>query len=468
MDLLSPKIQPYPWGTRTAIAELQGRPVPAPDPEAELWMGAHPSAPSALHRPPAPPATLDALIATDPERELGAEIVARFGGRLPFLLKVLSAEKALSIQVHPSRAQAEAGYAAENARGLAPDDPARNYRDDWPKPELLYALTPFEVAAGLRPPADASALLRALAVDELKPLAVSLADAAGEDALGAALASVLEWPEPAPLVASVVAACRRLAAAGGPYADACAAAVRVAGDHPGDVGVVALLLMRHEVLQPGQAIFMPAGGLHAYLHGTGIELLANSDNVVRSGLTSKHIDVPELLELLDPSIAVPVLTPRLAEPGVTTFDTPAPEFRLYLLDLPANAPAPALAPPGPALAPPGPALAPPGPALAPPGPALASPALALPGTGPRILLCLDGTCSLRAASGQELDLTRGGSCFIPFADAPVHATGQARLALATPPPSPPLTWPFPATPSKIVASFGQIAPLSGHDHDSAT
>jgi mannose-6-phosphate isomerase len=337
------------------------------------------------------------VIAAGPERELGPEIVARFGGRLPFLLKVLSAAKALSIQVHPSRAQAEAGYAEENARGLAPGDPARNYVDDWPKPELLYALTPFEVAAGLRPPADAAALLQALEVDELKPLAADLTD------MRAALASILRWPEPGPLVAAVVTGCQRLAASDSPFADACAAAVRVASDHPGDIGVVALLLMRYEVLQPGQAVFMPAGGLHAYLRGTGIELLANSDNVVRSGLTGKHIDVPELLKLLDPSVAVPVLTPRLAEPGIATFDTPAPEFRLYLLDLPAPAPhAPAL------------------------------PALALPGTGPRILLCLDGACSLRAASGQELGLTRGGSCFIPFADGPVHATGRARLALAAP------------------------------------
>jgi mannose-6-phosphate isomerase len=409
MDLLRPVIRPYPWGTRTAIAELQGRPVPAPGPEAELWMGAHPSAPSGLYRPSAPPVTLDAVIDGDPERELGAEYAARFGGRLPFLLKVLSAEKALSIQVHPSRAQAEAGYAAENARGLAADDPARNYVDDWPKPELLYALTPFEVAAGLRTPADASALLRALQVDELEPLAAALAGAVGEDALGAALASVLEWPEPRPLVASVVAACQRLAASDSPFADACAAALRVAADHPGDVGVVALLLMRHEVLQPGQAVFMPAGGLHAYLHGTGIELLANSDNVVRSGLTGKHIDVPELLRLLDPAVAVPVLSPRLLAPGLSTFDTLAPEFRLYLLDVAASARAPAS-----------------------PGPA--TPALALPGTGPSILLCLDGTCTLRAASGQELDLTRGDSCFIPFADGPIQATGPARLVQATPGP----------------------------------
>ena len=171
MDLLDAKTRDYDWGTSDAIAELQGRPVPAPGPEAELWMGAHPTAPSGVRG-----TTLDALIEAAPERELGAEVAARFGGRLPFLLKVLSAARALSIQVHPSRAQAEAGYAAEEKRGVPRDAPDRNYVDDWPKPELLYALTPFEVAAGLRTPADASALLKALEVDELKPLAAGLTD----------------------------------------------------------------------------------------------------------------------------------------------------------------------------------------------------------------------------------------------------------------------------------------------------
>ena len=319
---------------------------------------------------------------------------------------MLSAEKALSIQVHPSRAQAEAGYAAENARGLAADDPARNYVDDWPKPELLYALTPFEVAAGLRTPADASALLRALAVDELEPLAAGPGRCGrrGRPRRGPGLGpGVARAPPSRRLGRGRLPAPRR--PADSPYADACAAAVRVAADHPGDVGVVALLLMRHEVLQPGQAVFMPAGGLHAYLRGTGIELLANSDNVVRSGLTGKHIDVPELLRLLDPAVAVPVLSPRPLADGLATFDTPAPEFRLYLLDLTAARLA-----------------------------RLASPC---PGARParhrpRILLCLDGACTLRAASGQELDLTRGDSCFIPFADGPVHATGPARLVQATP------------------------------------
>jgi mannose-6-phosphate isomerase len=408
MDLLSAKVKTYPWGTRDAIADLQGRPVPAPGPEAELWMGAHPSGPAGVAW-----TTLDEVIAAAPERALGAECATRFGGRLPFLLKVLSAGQALSIQVHPSREQAEAGFAAEVARGLPPGDPGRNYVDDWPKPELLYALTPFEVAAGLRTPEDAAALLDALAVPELEPLAAGLSDAAGEDVLATALAAVLEWPADgrAGLVAAVVAACERLASdAGSPYADACAAAVRVAADRPGDLGVVALLLMRYEILPPGRAVFMPAGGLHAYLRGTGIELLANSDNVVRSGLTGKHIDVPELLKLLDPSVSVPVLAPRVLADGITWFDTPAPEFRLYVIDLPGPAPgggAPAV-----------------------------GPALALPGVGPRIVLCLDGACTLSAAPGPVLDLTRGESCFIPFCDGPVSATGPARLILATPGPTP--------------------------------
>jgi len=388
-------IRPYAWGSRYGIATLQGRPVPAEDPEAELWMGAHPSAPSGARG-----STLDTVIAAAPERELGPDCLARFGPRLPFLLKVLSADRALSIQVHPSRAQAAAGFRAENERGLAPDDPARNYVDDWPKPELLCALTPFEVLAGMRTPADAAGILRALAVDELQPPAAGLERGTSDP--GSVLESVLRRPEDGrkELVSQVVDACERLASVDGRYAGTCTAALRVALDHPGDLGVVALLLMRHTVLEPGEAVFMPAGGLHAYLRGTGIELLANSDNVVRAGLTGKHIDVPELLRLVDPSVAVPVLSPRVRPGGIACFDTPAAEFGLCLLEL-------------------------------------SGPALALPGAGPRILLCLDGAALLRTQAGGQLELTRGDSCFVPFADGLVHATGHARLIQATPAPAPP-------------------------------
>jgi mannose-6-phosphate isomerase len=401
MDHLQPVIEPYPWGSRHGIAELQGRPVPTPGPEAELWMGAHPKAPSGVERD-GRVTTLDQAIAADPVGELGPQCAARFGNRLPFLLKVLSAAQALSIQVHPSRAQAQAGYAAENERGLAPDDPARNYVDDWPKPELLCALTPFEVLAGLRDPADAAAYLRALDVAELLPLAAELAAAAddsegdsGGEAMAQALASVLRWPaaDRERLVGDVVAASARLARAGGPYAEACAAAVRVAGHHPGDLGVAAMALLRHAVLLPGQAVFMPAGGLHAYLHGTGIEVLANSDNVVRAGLTGKHVDVPELLKLLDPAVEVPVLSPRQVAAGVSRWVTPAPEFGLYRIDPGADG-------------------------------------MTLPGAGPRILLCTEGSVALRTQAGDAVKASRGESCFVAAADGEVRCTGPARAFLA--------------------------------------
>jgi mannose-6-phosphate isomerase len=391
MELLQPLIRPYAWGSRHAIAELQGRPVPAAGPEAELWMGAHPSAPSGLYRA-GQRTTLEAVIAADPAGELGPASVARFGPRLPFLLKVLSAEQALSIQLHPSRAQAEAGFRAENERGLPPGDPARNYVDDWPKPELLCALTPFEVLAGLRPAADAARLLRAVGVDSLEPLAAELDRAPG--ARAGVLASILEWPEAgrADLVGDVLAGCAALAAADGPDAGACAAAVREGARHPGDLGVVAMLLMRHVVLKPGQAVYMPAGGLHDYLRGTGIEVLANSDNVIRAGLTPKHVDVPELLKLLDPDVTVPVLSPRPLAGGISVYETPAPEFRLYRLDL-------------------------------------AGELLTLPGRGPRVVLCIEGRIVLRGTSGQ-VALARGESCFVSAADGAVTGTGPARAFLA--------------------------------------
>jgi mannose-6-phosphate isomerase len=211
------------------------------------------------------------------------------------------------------------------------------------------------------------------------------------------LASILNWPAAsrARLVHDVVVACARMAPTGGPYADTCAAAVRVAADHPGDLGVVALLLLRHTVLQPGQAVFMPAGGLHAYLHGTGIEVLANSDNVVRAGLTSKHLDVPELLNLLDPAVVVPVLSPRAVADGITRYDTPTPEFCLYRLDLSPTA-------------------------------------VALPGAGPRILLCTEGAVKLRSQTGATVEMRRGGSCFVSAADGAVSGTGPARAFLTSP------------------------------------
>ncbi|MBO0804687.1 MAG: mannose-6-phosphate isomerase, class I [Nocardiopsaceae bacterium] len=416
MDLLEPMVQPYAWGSRTAIAELQGRHAPAPGPEAELWMGAHPSAPSGVERAGGR-TTLDAVIAADPVGELGEQCASTFGGRLPFLLKVLAAEKSLSIQVHPSREQAEAGFAEENERGLAPGSAGRNYVDDWPKPEILCALTRFEVLAGMRDGADAAALLSALDVPELAPLAADLtrSEARGccapeargccapeargccapEDARTDVLARLLGWPmaQRSALITSVVAACERLAAGDGPYAAACAATARIAGEHPGDMGIVASLLLRHSVLEPGQATFMAAGGLHAYLRGTGVELLANSDNVVRAGLTGKHIDVPELIKLTDPGVDVPLIEGRDLGDRTWAYDSPAPEFRLYRAEPGAGE-------------------------------------LTLPAAGPRLVLCTEGTITLRSMTGSALKVARGESCFLSAADGAVTASGPGALFLA--------------------------------------
>jgi mannose-6-phosphate isomerase len=373
-------------------------------------MGAHPSAPSKVERSGAE-ATLDAVIAANPTAELGTEVATRFGGRLPFLLKVLAAQTALSIQVHPSREQAEAGFNEENARGLKPGDKGRTYQDDWPKPEILCALTPFEYLAGMRTIADAAAMLRALDVPALEPLIAKLDAAADPSVLTTTLTAILSWPDSgsadgtdsgsvgesgpgrAELVAAVVAGCERLANGTGPYAAACAATVRIAGEHPGDLGVIASLLLNYGCLKPGQAIFLPAGGLHAYLRGTGVELLANSDNVARAGLTPKHIDVQELLKLTAPAVAVPVIEPRSLGGGIEVYDSPAPEFRLYRADLGAGE-------------------------------------VSLPGSGPRVVLCAEGTAVLRAG-GVALKVAKGESCYLSAADGGVTVSGPASAFIAS-------------------------------------
>jgi mannose-6-phosphate isomerase len=393
MDLLMPVIQPYAWGSRHAIAGLQGRPVPSARPEAELWMGAHPSAPSGLTRA-GRNLTLDAVIAADPDRELGVVCRDRFGGRLPFLLKILAAGKALSIQVHPDRGQAEAGFAAERCR-----EGVRTYVDDWPKPELLHALTPFEVLAGFRAPGDAADVLDSIELAELRPVTSVLRGSGGPERLTEALRIILTWPEQdrAGLLEEVVSACGRRVA-GGTCADAAAfdAVVRMSADHPGDIGLLASLLFRHLVLAPGEALFMPAGGLHAYIAGVGVEILANSDNVLRAGLTAKHIDIPELLRIVDPAADVPVLRPRplAGLPGAVVYESPAPEFRLYRFTVTGEQ-------------------------------------TELPAGGPRIALCTDGDALLRDAGGTELKLQQSESCFLSDADGTATATGEGVILVAT-------------------------------------
>lgn len=311
---LTGKVQDYAWGDTSSIATLQGR-TPSGRPEAEVWFGAHPSAPSATENGP-----LDGVIAADPVSALGEP------GTLPFLVKLLAAARPLSIQAHPSIAQAREGFARENGAGIPLDAAHRNYKDDNHKPEILIALTPFKAMAGFRPVEQTVELLDELSVPELDKARKMLAN----DSVGAhqrlrlVLSEWLELDDPTPIVNSVLDRAAEL--------DSFVARnlVFIGEAFPGDVGVLAALLLNHVELEPGQALFLPAGNMHAYLEGFGVEVMANSDNVLRGGLTEKHIDIAELEDIVvfEP-ITDPILVPdEEADDGVrcAKFPIPVPDF----------------------------------------------------------------------------------------------------------------------------------------------
>lgn len=318
MDLLRGAIRGYAWGSRSMIARMQGRPVPSDGPEAELWLGAHPGA-TCLVEHNGSATSLGELVAAEPLRWLGEEVFGRFGPRLPFLLKVLAAETPLSLQAHPDAEQARLGHAAQTGDGH------RNYVDPHHKPELLVAVSPFEALCGFRDPLVSAAVLDAFGLSVLDPVVAALRT--GPDGLREAVRYLLTWPEHdrAALVDAVVAA--DVPEAFAPQSEL----VRYLACHfPGDPGVVVALLLNHVILQPGEAIWMPAGNLHAYLRGCGVEIMAASDNVLRGGLTRKHVDVPELLRVLRyETLADPVLAPVEVADGVVTWPVPVNDFALH-------------------------------------------------------------------------------------------------------------------------------------------
>ncbi|WP_445527292.1 mannose-6-phosphate isomerase, class I [Streptomyces cyslabdanicus] len=327
MDRLDNTIRPYAWGSTTAIPHLLGV-EPSGEPQAELWMGAHPGAPSRTPR-----GTLAEVIEAGPEEELGARTVAKFGPRLPFLLKILAAGAPLSLQVHPDLEQAKEGYADEERRGVPVDAPYRNYKDANHKPELVCALTEFDGLCGFRAPNRAADLLDALGVDSLKPYIDVLRAGPEEAALREVLTALLtaDREEMAGTVAEAAAACARLGGDHAPYAG-------IARHYPGDPGVLAAMLLNHFRLKPGEAVFLGAGIPHAYLDGLGVEIMANSDNVLRCGLTPKHVDVPELLRIVRFEARDPgVLRPEAGPDGEEVYDTPVDEFRLSRYVLTENA-----------------------------------------------------------------------------------------------------------------------------------
>ncbi|WP_305789568.1 mannose-6-phosphate isomerase, class I [Symbioplanes lichenis] len=372
-------IRPYAWGSRTALAELQGRPAPTEEPEAELWLGAHPGDPSTVPGD-AGPVTLNTLIEQDPEGQLGAEVAAEFGTRLPYLMKVLAAGAPLSLQAHPDAEYAKRAFAAQDADPSAP----RNYTDAFHKPEMLVALTPFEALCGFRDPHVAADELAALGIDRLGSVVDALRK--GVDGLSVAVRTLLEWPadDRAALIAE---------------AQAAPLVARLAESYPADPGVLVALLLNLVQLAPGEAIWMPAGNLHAYLSGTGVEIMAASDNVLRGGLTPKRVDVDELLRVLRFEVLEePILAATEVSPGVVTWKVPVREFALYRMTL-----------------------------------TPATPPQRLPAGGPRIVLGVAGdTFVAEAVDGTPVELTPGSAAYVPASTGPATAAGVGELFLAAP------------------------------------
>jgi mannose-6-phosphate isomerase len=314
----------YAWGSHAAISELLGR-RPSGRPEAELWLGAHAGSPSIVVNPAVVDGadTLADWFAAEPARALG-----RGRTELPFLLKVLAADQPLSIQAHPTPEQAEEGFAREEAAGVPLDAPHRNYKDRFPKPEIIVALSDrFDALCGFREPAETLADIDAIDAGTGRLAAL-------RGSVASSLESTLAWLfDGSDESRRVVAAVAELARAVDAPSPSTATVVELADRYPGDPGVVVSLLLNRVSLRAGEALFLPAGNVHAYLGGLGIELMAPSDNVLRGGLTPKHVDVPELLRVLEfTPLPVPWLRPVEVARGVERFDPEGTGFALLRVD----------------------------------------------------------------------------------------------------------------------------------------
>lgn len=403
-------VRHYPWGSRTQLPRLLGV---ADDgtPWAELWLGAHPADPSYLPDG----RSLHEAISAEPATLLGATTAERFGNRLPFLMKLLAAAEPLSLQVHPDLAQAQAGYAAEDAAGTAVSAAHRSYRDRSPKPELVLALTRFEGMAGWREPLASAEILRLFGVPFLDEVAHTLsqpgpaADVLAEVVTGLLALPAVDVPD---LVAQVTDAAAAADARPHPISlrsrpttvsrDAVtreslrvfAQTAQLGRRYPHDAGVLVTLLLNHVVLARGEAMYLAAGVVHAYTSGFGLEVMANSDNVLRAGLTPKHVDVPELLRVTDFEPSGAPLWPNSGDPErLDIFAPPVDEFVLSVTESDFDV---------------------------------------LPSAGPRILLCLDGRVRVRVEQHVE-PLGPGQAVFLGDIDGSAQVDGSGRVAMCSVP-----------------------------------
>ena len=387
MKRLEPARQQYAWGSTAAIPALLGV---ADDgaPWAEAWYGSHPAGPARV----AGGDVLSTLIEAEPERLLGEDIIWRFGRRLPFLLKLIAPEQPLSLQVHPSQAQAAEGYALEEEAGIALDHPSRNYKDTNHKPEMVLALTRFQAVAGFRAPRRAVEVLAGLdsvlarrmrRTLRLNPTRYGIRQVFSD----VVSASTRPTPEEiSDLVAEIAA---RFEAGTSPSLRVDSNVLKMAVTFPGDPGIAAALLLNPVTLQPGEALFVPAGSVHAYISGLGVEVMASSDNVLRAGLTAKHIDVPEMLACVDYVAAPPVRpAPEYLSRATRAYYAPVDDFELMVTTVVA-----------------------------------ADGRLPVPGRGPRILLAVEGAMTLVTQADTQT-LAQGEAVFVGAAEHRLSVGGE--------------------------------------------
>lgn len=384
MQKMTNTLQNYAWGSKTALTELYGIANPSQQPMAELWMGAHPKSPSCVEQD-GQSVSLRALIDNHKESILGEAVAKRFD-ELPFLFKVLCAERPLSIQVHPSKTAAEAGFARENEAGLPLDAAERNYKDANHKPELVYALTPFLAINGFRELSETVSLLQPVA--GAHPAIAHFLQHTNEENLAQLFASLLSMQGEQKSLALAVLKSALNGRDGQPWD----AIKFIANAYPDDSGLFSPLLLNVVELQPGEAMFLFAETPHAYLHGVALEVMANSDNVLRAGLTPKFIDIPELLANVkfNAKPADALLTHAEIRGNTQIFPVPVEDFAFAIHQLDGQP-------------------------------------MPLPQPGAAILFCIEGEVVI-SKNSEQLHLNAGESCFVAASDIPVSVSGSGRLA----------------------------------------
>jgi len=387
----------YAWGSKTEIQNLIGEPESIGKPMAELWMGAHPKAPSQImidgewH-------SLDEVIKKDPESILGKKIAKRYSKRLPFLFKILAAERPLSIQVHPTIEQAQKGFARENDLGIPLDAPNRNYKDANHKPEILCALTPFQGLKGFRKIEEILRMLNKLSLtvlsDEIDRLK-NEPDSNGLKRFFSALLS-LDKMRQTEVAGEAVRTAEELATEDLAFQWV----IELSKEYPCNIGILSPVILNLVQLEPGEAIYLPAGELHAYFDGLGIELMANSDNVLRGGLTPKHIDVGELLNIVNfESDPVQKITTTNRDSGQTFYEAPAAEFQLSMISVDDR-----------------------------------NPFTSSENRSVEILFCLQGKAVVEdMGCGKNMSVTKGQSILIPSLISRYRISGNATLSMAAVP-----------------------------------